>query len=80
MFFLNTERIFCDFFNSSCEKGVNHTHRDDRLEVGLCIQRLFFAAEMNGKVWQFKDRFFCVPVAALELFAFDLNDDSSGKS
>lgn len=80
MFFLNAERIFCNFFDSSCEKRVDHTHRDDRLEVGLCVQGCFIAAEMDGEVWQLKDRFFGVPVAALEFLAFDLNDDSSGKS
>ena len=80
MFFLNTERIFCDFFNSSCEKRVDHTHGDDRLEIGLCVQGLFFATKMDGEVWQLKDRFFGVPIAALKFIAFDLNDDSSGKS
>ena len=35
---------------------------------------------MDGEVWQLKDRFFGVPIAALKFIAFDLNDDSSGKS
>jgi hypothetical protein len=35
---------------------------------------------MDGEVRQLKDGFFGVPVAALEFLAFDLNDDSSGKS